>query len=62
MGSGIAQIAWLPLARAKVRLFDKNYEAGAQAMLNIQNSVNKLVEKGKLSPSEGCSDGQDLSV
>ena len=51
MGSGIAQVA--AIAGEEVRLFDKNYEAGAQAMLNIQNSVNKLVEKGKLSPSEG---------
>jgi 3-hydroxybutyryl-CoA dehydrogenase len=51
MGSGIAQVA--AMAGEEVRLFDKSIEAGAQAIRNIQHSVNKLVEKGKLSPPEG---------
>jgi len=51
MGTGIAQVA--AMAGEEVRLFDKSNEAGKHAILNIQKSVNKLVEKGRLSPSEG---------
>lgn len=51
MGTGISQVA--AMAGEEVRLFDKSNEAGKQAILNIQKSVNKLVEKGRLSPSEG---------
>lgn len=51
MGSGIAQVA--AIAGKEVRLFDKSADVGTQAIRNIQNNVNKLVEKGKLNPSEG---------
>ncbi len=51
MGSGIAQVA--AMAGEEVRLFDKSKEATSKAIQNIQGSINRLVEKDKLSPSEG---------
>jgi 3-hydroxybutyryl-CoA dehydrogenase len=51
MGSGIAQVA--AMAGEEVRLFDKSSEATSKAIRNIQASINKLVEKEKMTSSEG---------
>jgi len=53
MGSGIAQVA--ALAGEEVRLFDISHDVRNQAMLMLQNNVNKLVGKGIISPPEGVS-------
>ena len=50
MGSGIAQVA--AMAGEEVRLFDKSSEATSKAIRNIQASINKLVEKEKMTSSE----------
>lgn len=51
MGAGIAQVA--AMAGAEVRIFDKSQEAKSKALQNIQSSVDKFVEKEKISTSEG---------
>ena len=46
MGSGIAQVA--AMADCKVWLFDVNQSALEKAKLSIENSLQKLLEKGKI--------------
>ncbi len=49
MGSGIAQVA--AMADCKVWLFDVNQIALEKATLSIENSLQKLLEKGKIDAS-----------
>lgn len=51
MGSGIAQVA--AMAGYEVRLFDTNTDAKNKALQSITISVNKFLEKGQITPSEG---------
>ncbi|MBK9737334.1 MAG: 3-hydroxybutyryl-CoA dehydrogenase [Saprospiraceae bacterium] len=51
MGAGIGQIA--AMAGNEVRIFDKSKDAKIKAFHNIQDSINKFVSKGTLTPSEG---------
>jgi len=51
MGAGIAQVA--AMAGTEVRIFDKSQEAKSKALQNIQSSVDKFVEKEKITISEG---------
>lgn len=51
MGAGIAQVA--AMSGAEVRIFDKSQEAKTKALQNIQSSIHKFVEKGKITASEG---------
>ncbi len=51
MGAGIAQVA--AMSGAEVRIFDKSQEAKSKALQNIQSSINKFVDKGSLSVSDG---------
>lgn len=50
MGAGIAQVA--AMAGAEVRIFDKSQEAKTKALQNITSSIQKFVEKGKVSTTE----------
>jgi 3-hydroxybutyryl-CoA dehydrogenase len=51
MGSGIAQVA--AMAGCEVRIFDSNAESISNALVNISQSVQKFVQKGKLTPELG---------
>jgi 3-hydroxybutyryl-CoA dehydrogenase len=50
MGAGIAQVA--AMAGAEVRIFDKSQEAKTKALQNITSSIQKFVDRGKISTSE----------
>jgi len=50
MGAGIAQVA--AMAGAEVRIFDTSQEAKTKALQNITSSIQKFVEKGKVSTPE----------
>ena len=50
MGSGIAQVA--ATAGCAVKLFDLNKEALDKSKINLENTLSKLVEKGKFDNSE----------
>lgn len=49
MGSGIAQVA--ATSGCVVKLFDTNNEALAKSKTNLENTLSKLVEKGKIDAS-----------
>lgn len=51
MGSGIAQVA--ATAGYEVRIFDNNQEALTRSMSGLNENINKLVEKQKITPAEG---------
>lgn len=51
MGSGIAQVA--AMASCEVRIFDTNAESVSTALVNISQSVQKFVQKGKLTVEQG---------
>lgn len=51
MGAGIAQVA--AMSGAEVRIFDNSQEAKTKALQNIQSSINKFVEKGKITAADG---------
>ncbi len=50
MGSGIAQVA--ATSGCAVKIFDTNNEALAKSKINLENTLSKLVEKGKIDASE----------
>ena len=50
MGSGIAQVA--ATSDCVVKIFDTNNEALAKSKINLENTLSKLVEKGKIDASE----------
>ncbi len=50
MGSGIAQVA--ATAGCFVHIFDTNNEAIAKCKANLESTLQKLVEKGKIEPTE----------
>jgi 3-hydroxybutyryl-CoA dehydrogenase len=50
MGSGIAQVA--ATSGCGVKIFDTNNEALAKSKANLENTLSKLVEKGKIDTSE----------
>jgi 3-hydroxybutyryl-CoA dehydrogenase len=50
MGSGIAQVA--ATSGCDVKIFDTNNEALAKSKANLENTLSKLVEKGKIDASE----------
>lgn len=50
MGSGIAQVA--AQAGCRVKLFDTNADALDRSKVSLQNSMAKLVEKGKIDSAE----------
>ena len=50
MGSGIAQVA--ATFGCAVKIFDTNQEALSKSRLNLENTLSKLVEKGKINASE----------
>ncbi len=50
MGSGIAQVA--ATSGCTVKIFDTNNEALAKSKANLENTLSKLVEKGKIDASE----------
>ena len=50
MGSGIAQVA--ATSGCSVKFFDINKEALAKSKANLENTLSKLVEKGKIDDSE----------
>jgi 3-hydroxybutyryl-CoA dehydrogenase len=50
MGSGIAQVA--ATSGCAVKLFDTNNEALAKSKTNLENTLSKLVEKGKIDTLE----------
>jgi 3-hydroxybutyryl-CoA dehydrogenase len=50
MGSGIAQVA--ATSGCAVKIFDTNNDALAKSKLNLENTLSKLVEKGKIDASE----------
>jgi len=53
MGAGIGQVA--AMAGHKTLIYDANPEALKRAASNLQQTFEKLVEKGKLSPEEATS-------
>src|SRR5688572_10711644 len=50
MGSGIAQVA--ATAGCSVKLYDTNQEALSKSAANLENTLSKLVEKGKINIEE----------
>ncbi len=50
MGSGIAQVA--ATSGCTVKLFDTNKDALAKSKTNLENTLSKLVDKGKIDSSE----------
>jgi 3-hydroxybutyryl-CoA dehydrogenase len=50
MGSGIAQVA--ATSGCAVKIFDTNKDALAKSKINLENTLSKLVEKGKIDSSE----------
>ena len=50
MGSGIAQVA--ATAGCAVKIFDTNGQALEKSKINLENTLSKLVEKGKIDASE----------
>ena len=50
MGSGIAQVA--ATSGCTVKLFDTNKDALAKSKTNLENTLTKLVDKGKIDSSE----------
>jgi 3-hydroxybutyryl-CoA dehydrogenase len=51
MGSGIAQVA--ATAGYEVRIYDNNQEALTRSISGLNENINKLVEKQKITPAEG---------
>ena len=58
MGAGIAQVA--AVAGHRVRLLDNRPGAAAQAVANLQATLTKLADKGKLSPEAARAAGERL--
>jgi 3-hydroxybutyryl-CoA dehydrogenase len=50
MGSGIAQVA--ATAGCEVKIYDTNLDALAKSKSNLENTLSKLVEKGKIDETE----------
>ena len=50
MGSGIAQVA--ATSGCAVKLFDTNKDALAKSKTNLENTLSKLLEKGKIEAFE----------
>ncbi len=58
MGAGIAQVA--AVAGHRVRLLDNRPGAAAQAVANLQATLTKLADKGKLSPEAARASSERL--
>lgn len=59
MGSGIAQVA--ATAGCEVKIYDSNLEALQRSKANLDSTLSKLIEKGKLDPLEKASIENNIS-
>ncbi len=59
MGSGIAQVA--ATSGCAVKIFDTNEDALAKSKINLENTLSKLVEKGKIDELEKVRISENIS-